>query len=199
VPKVLPRTTYFYIDPRGIAADPELRFAEIDFRPRLFFDEPALWATAHKLISLIESPGEGSRLYGDALGSVLAVELARMQNGAPASVKRARGGLAAWQQRIVREYIEGHLANDIALAELAKLARLSPTHFSRAFKGSFGVPPHRYQLQRRIEQAKRLLADASRSVTDISLSCGFDFPSNFAAAFGKATGMTPTDFRRTLL
>jgi AraC family transcriptional regulator len=199
VPKVLPRTTYFYIDPICIPADPELRFAEIDFLPRLFFDDAALWGTVQKLNWLIENPSQGSRLYADALISVLGVELARLQNGWPAPVKPARGGLAGWQQRIVRDYIEENVANDIPLADLAALARLSPTHFSRAFKGSFGVSPQRYQLERRIEQAKRLLADQSRSITEISLSCGFEFPGNFTTAFRKATAKTPTEFRRALL
>ncbi len=199
VPKILPRTTYFYIDPQSILVDPELRFAEIDFLPRLFFDDAALWSTVRKLNGLIENPGAGSRLYADALSSVLAVELVRLQNGTPTPLQPTRGGLAGWQQRIVREYIEHRLAEDIALAELARLARLSPTHFSRAFKGSFGVSPQRYQLQRRIAEAKRLLADSSLSVTEISLSCGFDFPSNFTAAFRKVTGTTPTEFRRTLV
>ena len=80
--------------------------------------------------------------------------------GAPRKEPPVRGGLAGWQQRIVTSYIEEHLAEPISLATLAQLARLSTYYFCRAFKQSFGVPPHRYHTNRRIEHAKALLANA---------------------------------------
>jgi AraC family transcriptional regulator len=110
----------------------------------------------------------------------------------------ARGGLAAWQVRVTRDFIEEHVAEQISLAELARLTRLSPIHFCRAFKRSVGLPPHQYQLRRRIERAKALLADPSHSVTSIALECGFSLPGGFATAFRRATGMTPSAFRRVL-
>jgi AraC family transcriptional regulator len=84
------------------------------------------------------------------------------------------------------------------LAELARLTRLSPTHFCSAFKRSVGLPPHQYQSRRRIERAKALLADPGRSVTSIALDCGFSFPGSFSTAFRKTTGITPSAFRRAL-
>jgi len=60
------------------------------------------------------------------------------------------------------------------------------------------MPPHRYQIHRRIEQAKMLLADQHRSVTEVAMACGFSAPSNFATAFRKTTGLTPRDYRRGL-
>lgn len=118
VPRVLPLTTYIYIDPARIAADPGLEFGAIDFAPRLFFEDPRLWSTAEKLIALTEFSGLGSRLYGDALGAILAVELAQLERGRPMPAPSARGGLAAWQARAAREYVEANLAQDISLADL---------------------------------------------------------------------------------
>jgi len=77
--------------------------------------------------------------------------------------------------------------------------RLSPYHFSRAFKQSFGVPPHRYHTSRRIEHAKLLLEERTRSVTDIGLTLGFSETSAFSAAFRKATGLTPTSYHRSMV
>src|SRR6188474_2474910 len=94
----------------------------------------------------------------------------------------AKGGLAAWQQRAVTAYIEEHLAEPILLATLARLARLSPYYFCRAFKQSLGLPPHRYHNSRRIEQAKTLLAKPELSVTNIGLTVGFSETSSFTAA-----------------
>ena len=101
------------------------------------------------------------------LGRVLAHELLRLQQGSAPTKQLVRGGLAAWQQRIVTTYIEEHLAEPILLATLAELAGLSTYHFCRAFKQPFGLPPHRYHTSRRIEHAKTLLAKPALSVTDI--------------------------------
>jgi AraC-like DNA-binding protein len=80
------------------------------------------------------------------------------------------------------------------LATLARTARLSVFHFCRAFKQSFGVPPHRYHTNRRIEHAKLLLAERKHSVTEVGLSVGFSETSAFAAVFRKVTGQTPSRY-----
>jgi AraC-like DNA-binding protein len=122
----------------------------------------------------------------------------RLNAGTPRIEAQARGGLAAWQERTVSSYIEEHVAEHIPLAMLARLVRLSPYYFCRAFKQSFGLPPHRYHNDRRIELAKTLLAKPMSSVTDVGLAVGFSETSSFTASFRKATGLTPTAFRRSL-
>jgi AraC family transcriptional regulator len=197
-PRALTRTTYFYIDPRGPLADPELRFCEIEFKPRLFFYDRDLWETALKLKSLVENPGSMQRQYAEALGIVLTHELVRINGDAGFRTPASRGGLAPWQQKRVAAYIEERVADDIPLATLAELARLSPCHFSRSFKRSFGIPPQRYHANRRIERAKQLLADRELSVTAIALDVGFGETSTFTAAFHRLTGQTPSRYRRSL-
>jgi AraC family transcriptional regulator len=197
-PRVLTRTTYFYIDPRGPLADPDLRFGEIEFKPRLFFYDRDLWATALKLKSQVENPSPMHRQYAEALSIVLAHELIRINGEAALCEPVSRGGLACWQQKRVANYIEEHIADDISLATLAELARLSPYHFSRSFKRSFGMPPHRYHAHRRIERAKQLLANRQLSVTAIALDVGFGETTTFSAAFHRVTGQTPSCYRRNL-
>jgi AraC family transcriptional regulator len=108
------------------------------------------------------------------------------------------GGLACWQQKRVATYIEDHVADEIPLATLAQLARLSPYHFSRSFKRSFGIPPNRYHANRRIERAKQLLANRELSVTSIALDVGFSETSTFTAAFHRLTGQTQSRYRRSV-
>jgi AraC family transcriptional regulator len=73
---------------------------------------------------------------------------------------------------------------------------LSTFHFCRAFKQSFGVPPHRYHTNRRIEQAKAMLAERKHSVTEVGLTVGFSETSSFTAVFRKITGQTPSRYHR---
>ena len=197
-PRALMRTTDLYIDPRGPLVDPALRFGEIVFAPRLFFYDSDLWDTALKLKSQVDNPGSMHRQYAEALGLVLTHELVRINGGAALRGPVSRGGLASWQQKRVAAFIEEHVADDIPLASLAELARLSPYHFCRSFKLSFGMPPHRYHASRRIERAKQLLADRERSVTAIALDIGFNGTSTFTAAFHRLTGQTPSNYRRNL-
>src|SRR5882757_1318286 len=195
-PRILSRVVYFYFDPAKMPVHSESDFAGL--APRLHFEDAALLDTALKLTTLIESAGADNRLYLEALGVVLAHELARLDSGTPRVQAPIRGGLAAWQQRVVTTYIEQHLAEQISLATLAQLVRLSPYYFCRAFKQSFGIPPHRFHTSRRIEHAKALLAKPAPSVTDIGLTIGFSETSSFTAAFRKATGFTPTGYHRSL-
>jgi AraC-like DNA-binding protein len=191
------RLIFVHFDPAGLQARSASPVA--GFVPRLLFDDAALWSTVNKLKGLAESPQTASRPYLEALGSVLVHELARPNPvGALHPDSPIRGGLAAWQQRIVAAYVEEHLAEPIPLATLAQLARLSPYHFSRAFKQSFGVPPHRYHTNRRIERAKALLEKGALSVTDIGLTLGFSETSSFTSAFRKTTGLTPSRYHRTV-
>src|SRR5262249_19863765 len=151
----------------------ELCFCEIEFRPRLFFYEPDIWTTAVKLRNQLQSHSPSHTAYVQALGIALAYELARTNSNNSSLFAAARGGLPGWQQKKLTQYIEEHLGGDISLSVLAKLVHLSPFHFSRAFKQSFGVPPHQYLTLRRIDRAKALLGDRKLSVTEIGLRIGF--------------------------
>jgi AraC family transcriptional regulator len=188
--------TFLYFDPAA------LRLSEAtnaQFLPRVYFEDALVWQTAFKLKKAIESCGTECAPYLEALCGVLAHELS-MPDGdlvrEPTPV--SRGGLAGWQKRVVVEYVEEHLGEQVCLLKLAELARLSVHHFCRAFKRSFGMPAYQYQVLRRMEFAKLRLADRAASITDIALSLGYAQTSSFSSAFRKATGWTPTNYRREL-
>jgi AraC family transcriptional regulator len=199
VSRIRTRVAYFYFDPAALAINADLGVTELPFSPRLFFEDNGLWDLALKLTTSIEGDGSVHRPYVEALGVLMAHELIRLHNGEPAAKPQVRGGLAAWQERTVVAYIEDHLVEPISLATLAQQARLSPYHFSRAFKQSFGVPPHRFHGSRRIERAKTLLAKPAQSVTEIAFTVGFCEASSFTAAFRRETGLTPSSYRRSFV
>jgi len=194
-PRVLARSIYIEIDHAAPLFDRDLRFSEIEFMPRLFFENRDLWETAFKLKGQIENPV--SRAYAESLSVVLVHELIRMND--PAAVPSVhRGGLAGWQQKRLEEYIFDHLSEEVSLIDLARVAQLTPFHFSRAFKQTFGEPPYRYLIHRRIEHAKKLLENPARSISEIAQAVGFADPASFTAAFRRTAGTTPTAYRRAV-
>jgi AraC family transcriptional regulator len=197
-PRALAQTTYLYIDPNGPVFSSSPKLAAAEFRPRLYFSDADLWATATKLKARIGGQDSDDD-YAQSLGSVLCHELTRLGAVAPrTSDLHGPGGLANWQRKRVQEYIAAHVSEQISLPTMADLTRLSPCHFARAFKLSFGMPPHRYHTMCRIGEAKALLANPEFSVTHIGMRLGFGQTSAFTASFRKLTGASPTEYRRSL-
>jgi AraC family transcriptional regulator len=194
-PRVLTRVTYFYFDLQNRLFDPEIGIAFSGIGPRLFFFDQAVWDTALKLKAEVGNSDPSSRQYVEALSLVLMHELIRSERTASGAAP-LRGGLPRWQQKRVAEFIEEHLAEDIPLATLAELADLSLYHFARAFKLSFGVPPHRYHMGRRMDRARNLLQGSALSVTQIGIQIGFRDTSSFTRAYRKFAGVAPSQYRR---
>ena len=187
----LTRTLFVYLDP---ATSP----LSLGFLPRLNLQDTLLFSLSLRLRKIIEESSSNNQRYLQALGLVMAGELDRLDAATHRSQPLVHGGLATWQKLSVVEYIDEHLAEHVPLRRLAGLARLSSFHFSRAFKQSFGVPPHRYHLMRRIELSKTLLAARKMSVSEIGMAVGFGEASAFTATFRRMTGVTPTVYSRSV-
>jgi AraC family transcriptional regulator len=119
-------------------------------------------------------------------------------HGAARPTARSSGGLNGWQLRRVTDFMTEHVAQDLALDQLAALVNLSAKHFARAFRQSTGLPPHRWLIERRVERAKAMLVTAEVSLAEIALACGFADQSHFTAAFRKSVGATPGGYRREM-
>src|ERR1700682_2189948 len=153
-PRVLTRVLYLYFYPAKMPTHHETNVVPATLAARLFFEDATLSDTALKLKRLIEHAGANGGPYLEALGIVLAHELIRLNAGPPRIEVPMRGGLAAWQQRLITTHIEEYLAEQISLTTLAGLVGLSRYHFCRAFRQSFGTPPHRQHTRRRIADRK---------------------------------------------
>lgn len=90
----------------------------------------------------------------------------------------------------VRAYLEDYYDRAISLEQLAQIANLSSFHLNRAFRKTFGLPPHAYQIQVRILQAKRLLRK-EWSLEKVASETGFASQSHFGLHFKKLVGVTP--------
>jgi AraC family transcriptional regulator len=139
------------------------------------------------------SAGYGT-LWADGITLQLAESLLRLKNGHHEHQKS--GGLAPWQIKRVREYIEANYAEDVSLCNMAEFVGLSTFWFARAFKDSVGSSPHRYLRQLRCEKAQKLMMTPQASITDVAGAVGYATPQAFARMFRAETGVSPTEWRR---
>lgn len=139
----------------------------------------------------------GGTLYGESLALAFSLYLLERHSESSIPLPRPRGKLSSLQLREVIEYIHTYLGSELSLTELASQLKLSPFHFSRLFKQSLGLSPHKYVLQNRIERAKKLIT-ASRNLplSDIALQTGFYDQTHFGKAFKKYVGVSPKTFLR---
>lgn len=96
---------------------------------------------------------------------------------------------------IARDYIQANYSTDINLNELSRVACLSPYHFHRAFKKTFGITPKKYVTALRIEKAKWLLKNKDINVQAICNEIGFKDVSSFTRLFASYTRLTPSAYR----
>ncbi len=123
--------------------------------------------------------------------NLLADPLSRLSaNGSP------HGGLAPHALRKVCAHMRETIARKIDLEELAGIAKLSSSHFSRAFKQSMGITPHQYLSWRRVQLAARMLRETDQPLAQICLAVGCCDQSHFTRLFAKMMGETPGAYRR---
>lgn len=95
----------------------------------------------------------------------------------------------------VEDFIDKNYRDEIRLQQLADIANMTPTAFSRFFRLRTGRSISEYIIDVRLGHASRMLADSTNSVVEICYDCGFNNVSNFNRIFKKKKGCTPTEFR----
>lgn len=175
----------------------EVDFNRLELLTEFRVRDPQLEQTLMLLrAELHKGGGWVGQLYVESLANVLAVHLIREYSTVKPRVAVYEGGLGDRKLLQVSEYINAHLDQEIKLADLAAVAGVSQFHFSRLFKQSMGISPHKYLLQQRVEQAKQLLKNSKLAITEIALQCGFNSQSHLGKSFREFTGVTPCSYRK---
>jgi AraC family transcriptional regulator len=136
-------------------------------------------------------------LYADLLGLSLSTLLLKRFATDRITFPLVRGGLPMRSIKASLEFITDNLHCDIRLAEVASLAGLSAFHFARLFKSATGQSPYQYLLDQRLRRAKEFLRFRSLPIAEIGTQVGFPNHTNFARAFRRREGMTPTAWRQS--
>lgn len=84
----------------------------------------------------------------------------------------------------------------LSIADIARDAQMSPSHFIRQFEAVFGLTPHQFRIDARLDLARRLLARGDSSVTDVCMEVGFSSLGSFSALFLRRVGESPSGYRR---
>lgn len=166
--------------------------AELSLAPRVNFRDPLTESILWTLLQELESGNVGGRLYVDALMQTLIIHT--LVQGATRTQMHdlpVGTGLTVAQRRLVCEFIDAHYDREIGLAELAASINFSPAYFARQFKRSFGITPHQYLTQVRVESAKRLLDEGRMTVGEVAAAVGFYDQSHLAHHFKRAMGIAP--------
>lgn len=148
------------------------------------------------LLEELRSEGAAGQLFHvDALTKALLVQLLRHFSAAESQIVACEGGLSDRQLLQVADYVRDHLAEEIKIAELAELTRMSHFHFSRLFKQAVGVPPHQYVIEQRVERAKQLLKQTQLPIMEVAIEFGFSSHSHLGKWFRQCTGVSPKAYR----
>jgi AraC-like DNA-binding protein len=94
-----------------------------------------------------------------------------------------------------KDLVDARYREQLDVPSIARGAHLSPAHFSREFRRTFGETPHQYLLTRRLERAAALLRTTDRTVADICFIVGLSSVGSFTTSFGRTFGRSPTAYR----
>jgi AraC family transcriptional regulator len=154
---------------------------------------------SHDLRSLLfrigeeaRAPGLASKTMIELMAAQTVIELARYVLGI--DEEKAIGGLSPWRLRLIEERLVGDITPP-SVTELATLCNISVRHLTRAFRVSRGRSIGNYVLEHRITHAKKLI-ESGMSIKSVARAMDFTASSNFTAAFRRATGETPREYKQ---
>jgi AraC family transcriptional regulator len=176
-------TTVFDRDPSAFA-----------LRDTVGADDPLLRRLTTTILGEVRA-SRAPHAYLDCLFDALLSTLIQQYSNVREMQGLARHALAPARLRRVLDHIEATLFGPLDLEDLAQVVGLSRFHFSRAFRRAVGESPLAYVARRRLEIAKTLLRTTPLPIADVAARSGFNSASYFCAAFQRAFGRSPREYR----
>jgi AraC family transcriptional regulator len=191
---------HIYLDPGLVQRVANTVFArdvaDVHLRDVLKVRDDLLTGMGHMLIREASSDLAGTRLYAESIGHQLCIHLLRNYFDLKPARLSPPGKLDHLRMRQVQDFIDEHLGDNLTLVSLANVAGVSASYLGRLFRNSFGVAPHQYLLNRRLERARTLLQNNRQSIAEIAFVTGFSDQSHLTRHFKRQFGVTPQECRR---
>ncbi|EHK54194.1 helix-turn-helix domain-containing protein [Allomesorhizobium alhagi] len=137
-----------------------------------------------------------SELYIDSLITMFAIHILRNYSSTHKVPANAKGGLSARAAARVVDFLGENFTRKLSVAELAAVSGLNRRHFIHAFTQTFGEPPHRYLVKRRLAFAEELLVKGDLAIPEVAHLSGFSDQSQLTTTMKKYRQMTPMQMRR---
>lgn len=167
---------------------------EIRSEPRLAFSDPFICATLDVLAGEMETSEQNDPLFVHSLVETLVGYIERKFYANPPSQNSE--GLDDNALIAICDHIDNTLEFRLSVDDLAQLAGIPCSRFSRKFYHSTGKTPYQYVIARRLRIACNLLKQGNDDLSEIALRCGFSSQAHFSSAFKNSFGMTPATYRR---
>lgn len=157
--------------------------------------EDPILAQAGKLLVLSDWQAPGQAMAMDHLAQWLLIQVVSRHASGTKAPPAVTGQLSHQYRRLLQERIHAELDQPLTLSEMAGWVNLSPYHFARLFRATFGCAPYQYVQEQRLIRARDLLQQSTTKITAIALACGFNDASQFSKAFRARFGVTPSQYR----
>ncbi len=157
--------------------------------------DPDLCQLGDMLLDALRIRATGSEVMYESLARIFLVKLIQRYGELRSEALDFSRGFTASHYKRVLDFVAERFGGPITIEDMARVAGLSPAHFSRLFKEVLGDSPYQFVMDYRVEQAKRMLGERGRPMADIALACGFADQAHFSRIFKRLTGQTPKTFR----
>lgn len=159
------------------------------------FRDPLLLQLARSASLALTESGGNAAYIAPLLDSMHRCFDERVLSAGP-KPERNCAGLTGFARTAVTTFVRDNLAREFRAEDLAKVAGLSPGHFNRAFKSSFGFSPHQFIIEQRVARAAEFLSSSDVEVAVVARLCGFSGASYLGTEFRKRMGVSPSVYRR---
>ncbi|WP_198659288.1 helix-turn-helix domain-containing protein [Nocardiopsis sp. FIRDI 009] len=177
-------------------ADEDGLHGTLEVTPSFHLSDPFLAMMVERLVLEYEQTGPDDSLYAQSLVQAIAAHVLRVSSNHGGGRAPAAGS-ALPPRRLSRvvDHIHANLGGPISLDDLARVAGVSRSHFTRLFRSSTGHPPHQYVLRQRLEHARRALVTTDTPIARIAQDCGFADQSHLTRTMRRHLGVTPRALR----
>lgn len=199
--KIADRLHFLHIYFDGSSCEPSLaqslKHPSNRYNFREVFQEPCpvISSAAHSIAQADWSDVSLS-LGIDSLVSWILLNAIRSYTSSELEPVDTRGKFSTARADDITDYLQANLSETIRLEELAQLCNLSRYHFLRKFTNTFGNSPHVYLTGLRMARAHTLLVNSRQKITAVALECGYNQHSQFATAFKRHFGYSPSEVRK---